>query len=115
MLKFLYIYCIHVFLISDSPQSLSYKKEQSIIAADLNKPTTINISMIAYPVDVTFHWSFGGMNKTWESVNETSGQYNITTIGLTSYLIITSFNHTTKYSTRFIVKMVRRREEIMDF
>ena len=47
--------------------------------------------MIAYPVDVTFHWSFGGMNKTWESVNETSGQYNITTIGLTSYLIITSF------------------------
>ena len=47
--------------------------------------------MIAYPVDVTFHWSFGGITKTWEPVNETSGEYNITNIGLTSYLIITSF------------------------
>ena len=47
--------------------------------------------MIAYPVDVTFHWSFGGMTKTWEPVNETSGEYNITNIGLASYLTITSF------------------------
>ena len=81
-------YCISH---SDSPLSLSYKKEQSIIAAKLNKPTTINISMIAYPEDVTFHWSFGGMTKTWEPINETSVEYNITNIGLTSYLTITSF------------------------
>ena len=47
--------------------------------------------MIAYPEDVTFHWSFGGMTKTWKPVNETSGKYNITDIGLTSYLTITSF------------------------
>ena len=47
--------------------------------------------MIAYPVDATFHWSFGGMTKIWKPVNETSAEYNITNIGLTSYLIITSF------------------------
>ena len=47
--------------------------------------------MIAYPVDVTFHWSFGGMTKTWEPVNETSREYNITNIELTSYLTIASF------------------------
>ena len=57
----------------------------------LNNPVTINISVIAYPVNVTFHWSFGGMTKTWEPVNETSGEYNITNIVLTSYLTITSF------------------------
>ena len=47
--------------------------------------------MIAYPLDVTFHWSFGKMTKTWEPINETSGEYSITNIGLTSYVIIASF------------------------
>ena len=91
MFSYIYHNYIHAFLNSDSPRSLSYRKEQSIIAAKLNKPATINISMIAYPEDVTFHWSFGGMTKTWEPVNETSGEYNITNIEMASSLSITSF------------------------
>ena len=47
--------------------------------------------MIAYPADVAFYWSFGGMNRTWEAINESSGEHEINSIRLTSYLTITSF------------------------
>ena len=47
--------------------------------------------MIAHPAEVVFLWKFGGRKKTWEPMNKTSEEYNITDIGLTSYLTITSF------------------------
>ena len=47
--------------------------------------------MIAHPAEVVFLWEFGGMNRTWKPINETSEEYNITNTGLTSYLTITSF------------------------
>ena len=47
--------------------------------------------MIAHPEEVVFLWEFGGINRTWEPVNKTSEEYNITDIELTSYLTITSF------------------------
>ena len=76
---------------SDSPLSLTYLKEHSRIAAELNKPVTINISMIAHPAEVVFLWEFGGTNRTWKLINKTSEEYNIANMGLTSYLTITSF------------------------
>ena len=77
-------------MFSDSPLSLTYRKEHSEIATEPHKPATLNISMIAHPAEVAFFWSFGGMDRTWETINETTGEYNITNIGLTSYLTITS-------------------------
>ena len=78
-------------MFSDSPLSLTYRKEHSKIAAELNKPVTINISIIAHPAEVVFLWEFGGRNRTWEHINETTEEYNIINMGLTSFLTITSF------------------------
>ena len=47
--------------------------------------------MRAYPTDVTFFWSFGGTNKTWNPINSTTEGYNITNIGLSSSLYIDNF------------------------
>ena len=47
--------------------------------------------MRAYPTDVTFLWLFGGTNKTWNPINSTTEGYNITNIGLSSYLYINNF------------------------
>ena len=47
--------------------------------------------MIAFPADVTFHWFFNGTNNAWEPINATTEGYNITNMGLTSYLLITNF------------------------
>ena len=47
--------------------------------------------MIAFPADVTFHWSFNTRNNTWEPINTTTKGYNITDKGLTSYLYIADF------------------------
>ena len=47
--------------------------------------------MIAFPADVTFHWFFNTSNYTWEPIKKTSEGYNITNIGLTSYLYIANF------------------------
>ena len=47
--------------------------------------------MIAHPEEVVFLWSFGRMTRTWKTINKTSEEYDITNIGLTSYLTITSF------------------------
>ena len=84
---FLYYFVI----LPDSPLSLTYQKEHSRIDTEHNKPATVNISLIAHPAEVVFLWSFGGMNRTWETISETTAEYNITNIGLTSYLTITSF------------------------
>ena len=70
---------------------MTYHRENSKIASELNNPVTIKISMIAHPAEVVFLWSFGGINRTWEPINKTSEEYNITNTGLTSYLTITSF------------------------
>ena len=47
--------------------------------------------MIAFPADVTFFWFFSATNNTWESINAATEGYNITKIGLTSYLYIADF------------------------
>ena len=47
--------------------------------------------MNAYPTHVTFFWSFGGTNKTWNPINSTTEGYNITNIGLSSSLYIDNF------------------------
>ena len=78
-------------MLSDSPLSLTYRKGHSKIAAELNKPVTLKISMIAHPAKVVFLWEFGGKNRTWENINQRTEEYNITNIGLTSYLTIASF------------------------
>ena len=78
-------------MFSDSPISLIYRKDHSRFAAELYKPVTINISMMAHPAEVVFLWEFGGRNWTWEHINQTTEEYNITNIGLTSYLTITNF------------------------
>ena len=90
----LHIKCLKLVLLyifPDSPLSLTYRKEHSKIAAELHKPVTVNISMIAHPAEVVFLWEFGGRNRTWEPINKSSDEYNITNIGLTSYLTISSF------------------------
>ena len=75
----------------NAPLSLTYRKGHSKIAAEINKPVTLKISMIAHPAEVVFLWSFGGINRTWELINKTSEEYNITNIELTPYLTIKSF------------------------
>ena len=77
--------------ISDSSPSLTYYKQPSIIATKLGEPASLNITMIAFPADVTFHWFFNGTNNTWESISTTIEGYNITNRGLTSYLYIADF------------------------
>ena len=47
--------------------------------------------MRANPAVVTFFWSFGGTNKTWNQINSTTEGYNVTNIGLNSYLYIDNF------------------------
>ena len=47
--------------------------------------------MITHPAKVVFLWEFGGKNRTWENINQRTEEYNITNIGLTSYLTIASF------------------------
>ena len=47
--------------------------------------------MIAFPADITFHWFFNSSNNKWEPINPTTEGYNITNIGLTSYLFIANF------------------------
>ena len=47
--------------------------------------------MTAHPAEVVFLWDFGGINRTWKNINQRTEEYNITNIGLTSYLTIKSF------------------------
>ena len=47
--------------------------------------------MIAFPADVTFHWFFNTTYNTWEPINANTEGYNVTKIGLTSYLYIADF------------------------
>ena len=77
--------------ISDSPLSLTYDQQPSIIATKLGKPASLNITMIAFPADVTFHWFFNTSKNTWNLINTTTEGYNITNIGLKSYLFIANF------------------------
>ena len=46
---------------------------------------------LTFPADVTFHWFFHTSNNTWKPINTTTKGYNITNIGLTSYLYIADF------------------------
>ena len=48
--------------------------------------------MLAFPVDVTFTWSFCAYNQNCSIINSTDERYQITQIGLTSVLTVLQFH-----------------------
>ena len=47
--------------------------------------------MTAFPEDIIFNWSFKKADNTWNPINTSGEGYNITNIGLTSYLFVAKF------------------------
>ena len=72
---------------TDSPVSLSYRQDESIIFSPLYRPVHIPIEVIAYPRTVSFQWYFRDSGR-WMSVNASDPRFNITGQGMNSILTI---------------------------
>ena len=75
----------------DSPISLTYKEINSVIATPLNEPVQISITVLAYPVNVTFQWNFKPNDSKWMLISSTDERFSVTNTGLLSVLTVRKF------------------------
>ena len=75
-------------LFPDSPVSLTYKESNSTIAAPLHQEVQIPITVMAYPVNVSFQWYFKPADNDWMMINSTDDEFSVENTGLQSVLSV---------------------------
>ena len=68
-----------------------YKKSNCTIAAPLHQLVQIPITVMAYPVNVSFQWYFKLENSDWMKINSTDDRFDFRNTGLKSVLTVKSF------------------------